>query len=169
MKHLMVATLAVALSGCALKGQYQAYEGPLRADAEQARVLLPAPGHPLAGLVGTAQTRISCVDGKSTGRFFGYHSFGYTHAPEAVVTPGRHNLTATFSARDLSGYQTVWFDAEPGHTYYVRHEILGNNIAGRYIRVQVQDKDSGKMVSRVMNKQPDPKDDEVPAAQRCRA
>lgn len=50
--------------------------------------------------------------------------------------------------------------------YYAWHEIAGNGLC---LRVLVQDKESSQMVSRMMNKEPDPKDDEVPADQRCRA
>lgn len=170
MKQFLVMALAVAVSGCAVKGHYQAYEGAPRAPAEQARVLVPSPGNPLASLFGVPQVRISCVDGKNTSKFFGYNSpLPFEAAPEIVVAPGRHNLTVTVRTNNLSGQQTVWFDAEAGRTYYARHEALGNGLAGRYLRVKVQDKESNKMISRVMDKEPDPKDDEVPADQRCRA
>lgn len=170
MKHVTIAALAVALSGCALKGHFQAYEGPLRPDAEHARVLVPYPGNPLGALYGAAQIRISCVDGKYTSKFFGYNSPAiFEQAPEVLVTPGHHNVTLAVKANNLSGHQTVWFDAEPGHTYYVRHEVFGGGFGNRYLHVQVQDKDSSQLVSHVMDKEPDPKDNDVAANLRCRA
>jgi hypothetical protein len=155
-KYLFV-LICLAVCGCTAPRTYvQAHAS--RQDGKAAKVACDS-SHAHKVLNGLDQkVFIAAVDGKSTFTLGGALTDTAPYAESAYVTPGRHYLDLEYTYLNSFAWGKVWFDAEGGGSYMIRHKASGYELF-----FWVEDLATGKAVGGIPGGEPP--SDQQPAKQ----